>query len=106
LNQFDIPVGAVRQVQNGQTANEYTLATTVKDPNNMKYYYRTYGNQNISVIDFAAVDLQKKDTVLYTRLQVVKRSLVGSWICRTLSRADCNMGVASTHLYAHATRHP
>lgn len=57
LNQFDIPVGAVREQQNGQTSNEYTLATTVKDPNNMKYYFKTYNNQNISVIDFAAFDL-------------------------------------------------
>ncbi len=57
LNQFDIPVGAVRQQQNGQVANEYTLATTVKDPNALKYYFKTYDDQTIKVIDFAAFDL-------------------------------------------------
>lgn len=60
LNQFDIPVGAVREVQNGKTADEFTLATTVKDPNNLKYYYKTYDNQNISVVDFSAFDLNGK----------------------------------------------
>lgn len=61
LNQFDIPVGAVRNAgKNGQVENEYTLATTVKDPTNMKYYFKTYDDQTIKVIDFAAFDLNAK----------------------------------------------
>lgn len=57
LNQFDIPVGAVREQQNGQTVDEYTLATTVKDPNALKYYFKTYDDQTIKVIDFSKVNL-------------------------------------------------
>lgn len=61
LNQFDIPMGAVRAEDNGKTIDEYTLATTVKDPQNLKYYLRTYGDQSIRVLDLNAFNLDSKD---------------------------------------------
>ncbi|ETO92433.1 linear amide C-N hydrolase [Legionella oakridgensis] len=60
LNQFDIPVGAVRAESDGKTTSEYTLATTVKDPQNLKYYYRTYADQAIKSIDLKAFDLNNQ----------------------------------------------
>lgn len=61
LNQFDIPVGAVRTVQNNQVHSEFTLATTVKDPQSLKYYFRTFEDQSIKVINLTAFDLNAKD---------------------------------------------
>jgi len=57
LNQFDIPVGAVKSVNQGDVSVDYTLATTVKDPKNLKYYFRTYDDQTIKVINMNALDL-------------------------------------------------
>lgn len=50
LNQFDIPLGSVRSVENGNMQYDYTMLTSVKDPQNQSYYFKTYGNQNIEVI--------------------------------------------------------
>ncbi len=60
LNQFDIPYGAVRSVNGTQEAAEYTLATTAKDSQNLKYYFRTYEDQTIKMVDFSAFDLNAK----------------------------------------------
>jgi choloylglycine hydrolase len=56
LNQFDIPVGSVREVQKNQIATDYTIITSVKDPQNLKYYFKTYDNQSIQMINLAAFD--------------------------------------------------
>lgn len=61
LNQFDIPLGAVRAIENGVAYMDYTMITTVKDPENLNYYFRTYDNQNISVVKFKAFDLNAKN---------------------------------------------
>ncbi len=51
LNQFDIPMGAVRQDGKGVVYADYTLATVVHDPIKLKYYYRTYEDQTIRMVD-------------------------------------------------------
>ncbi|RUQ85405.1 choloylglycine hydrolase family protein [Legionella septentrionalis] len=63
LNQFDIPVGAVRAEENGKMMVENTLATTVKDPQNLKYYFKTYEDQSIRVIDLQQFDLNSKELI-------------------------------------------
>jgi len=60
LNQFDIPVGVVRQKEQSETSYDYTLMTTVKDPQSLKYYYRSYGNQAIEFVDLTQFDLDAK----------------------------------------------
>ncbi len=57
LNQFDIPKGAVRGLQNGETAVDYTLWTAVTDLTNLQYYFRTYENSTIRMINLNCVDL-------------------------------------------------
>lgn len=77
LNQFDIPMGAVRATQNGQVTPEYTMFTVVKDPNNLNYYYRTYQNQDIDVVPLNSFDLNAK---------VIKRiSTTGSQVITDVS---------------------
>src|SRR3990167_7253924 len=56
LNQFDIPVGAVRQKESESVNSEYTMATTVKDASNLKYYFRTFEDQTIKVVDLNTFD--------------------------------------------------
>ncbi len=57
LNQFDIPLGAVRSVEHGVTYTDQTLATTVRDPQTLRYYFRTYEDQSIKMADLSKFDL-------------------------------------------------
>ncbi|MBI5346646.1 MAG: choloylglycine hydrolase family protein [Chlamydiae bacterium] len=60
LNQFDIPKGLIRDIANGVMHTEYTIATCVRDPQSLKYYFKTYDNQNIKVVDLNKFDLDAK----------------------------------------------
>lgn len=60
LNQFDIPLGAVREENNGKTNSDYTLLTIARDPKNGKFYYRTFENQSIRAISLKAFDVNSK----------------------------------------------
>jgi choloylglycine hydrolase len=51
LNNFDIPVGAVRDKVQGQTVDEYTLWTSVADLGNLQFYFRTFGDQTLHGVD-------------------------------------------------------
>ena len=56
LNQFDIPLGVAREQAEGAVRYDYTLATVVHDPMNLKYYFRTFEDQTIKVVDLKAFD--------------------------------------------------
>ncbi|MCD8565083.1 MAG: choloylglycine hydrolase family protein [Burkholderiaceae bacterium] len=61
LNQFDIPLGAVRTAEpGGKTQIEWTLATVARDPKNFTYYFRTYDNQNLRKIRMDQFDFNGK----------------------------------------------
>lgn len=60
LNQFDIPYGAVRSVDN---EIDFTQATTVKDSSTLKYYFKTYLDQNIKSISMSGFDVNGKKLV-------------------------------------------
>lgn len=60
LNQFDIPVGTVRQKEKGITYSDATLVTAVRDPQSLKYYFKTYDDQTIRVVDLKKFDLNGK----------------------------------------------
>lgn len=61
LNQFDIPVGVARQKVNGVIHSDSTLATCVKNPQTLMYYFKTYENQGISSVDLKKLDLDAKE---------------------------------------------
>ncbi len=42
LNNFDIPVGIARTIHDGVTYSDYTMLTTVRDPKNLRFFYKTY----------------------------------------------------------------
>ncbi len=60
LNQFDIPVGVVRQKKNGTIQIDSTQFVCVKDPQSLKYYFKTYDDQCIKVVDLKKFDLTAK----------------------------------------------
>jgi choloylglycine hydrolase len=53
LNNFDIPYGAVREVDNGQMHAEATAWTSAADLKNLRWYFRTYDDQSIRSVDLA-----------------------------------------------------
>lgn len=57
LNQFDIPVGSVQDKENGVIFTDYTLMTCVREPNTLKYYFKTYEDPTVKVVDLNAFDL-------------------------------------------------
>lgn len=63
LNQFDIPKGIIRQIENDKMATDYTMVSVVRDPNHLKYYFRTYDDQNIRVVNMENFDKDGKDAL-------------------------------------------
>jgi len=51
LNQFDIPLGAVRELHNGKEILEETSWTSASDLQNQKYFFHTHGNRSIRAFD-------------------------------------------------------
>jgi choloylglycine hydrolase len=66
LNQFDIPIGIVRSNEGGVVQTDQTLATAVRDPQALRYYFRTYKDQTIHVIDLKSFDLSAKELKRFT----------------------------------------
>jgi choloylglycine hydrolase len=60
LNQFDIPKGAARGIEHGKDVADYTLWTSASDLKNLRYYFRTFDNSRIRMIDVKEVDLNAK----------------------------------------------
>lgn len=61
LNQFDIPIGAVREKVDGVIHTDSTLFTAVRDPQALKFYFKTYDDQLIKVVDLTKFDLSAKE---------------------------------------------
>ena len=57
LNQFDIPVGVARSKEGDVVYTDSTQLTCARDPQSLKYYFRTYQDQNIKCVDLNHFDL-------------------------------------------------
>jgi choloylglycine hydrolase len=60
LNNFDIPVGVARAEEEGVIHTDYTMLTMARDPKNMRYYYKSYDDQTIRMVDLKQFDLDAK----------------------------------------------
>jgi len=58
LNQFDIPKGSVRAKDGNQTELDYTVWTSVANLKDKKYYFRTYKNQQVRMVDLMKISTQ------------------------------------------------
>jgi choloylglycine hydrolase len=61
LNQFDIPLGTVRQIEQNKIGYDYTLFTTVKNTKTLEYFYLSYENQTIQFVDLRRFDFNAKE---------------------------------------------
>jgi choloylglycine hydrolase len=61
LNNFDIPVGVAREVEKGIIHSDFTQFTAARDPQTLRYYYRTYDDQTIRMVDLRKFDLNAKE---------------------------------------------
>jgi len=57
LNQFDIPQGAVRNVQGNKVVADTTQWTSATDLKNRRYYFHTYNNRMVRMVDLNKLDL-------------------------------------------------
>jgi choloylglycine hydrolase len=66
LNQFDIPNGAAREHQKDEHGNifaDYTLWTAASDLKAKRYYFRTYENSQIRMLDLMKMNHDARDMV-------------------------------------------
>jgi len=68
LNNFDIPYGAVRDMQGGQIHAEATTWTSVSDLKNLRWYFKTYGDQSIHAVDLAKALAAAHGAVKYIKM--------------------------------------
>lgn len=61
LNQFDIPRGAARSAEKGKPVADYTLWTSASDLKNLRYYFRTFDNSRIRMIELRSIYLDSND---------------------------------------------
>ena len=61
LNQFDIPLGAVKGEQDGVTTYDTTQWTCASDLTNSRYFYHTYNDRSVRMIDLKELDLNAAD---------------------------------------------
>lgn len=79
LNQFDIPKGAAREHEKddyGNIQTDYTLWTAASDLKAKHYYFRTYENSQIRMVDLSKMNLDGKD--------IVKMSMKGGEVIKPL----------------------
>ncbi|MGA2761338.1 MAG: choloylglycine hydrolase family protein [Candidatus Cybelea sp.] len=69
LNNFDIPVGAVRDEVNGKTIDEWTLWTSAADLTNLQFYFRTFNDQSLRGVDVRKTLASAGSTVKYLPME-------------------------------------
>ena len=61
LNNFDIPKGVAREKSDSSYSSDFTQLTCVRDPNALKYYFKSYDDQTVKVIDLKKFDFDAKE---------------------------------------------
>lgn len=69
LDNFNIPLGTVREKQNGQIHYEYTQWTSLSDLQSKRYYFHTYDNRQVRMVDLMKMKLDSKDPVFISMQQ-------------------------------------
>ncbi len=64
INNVDIPFGLAREPSSDNYTSEYTQWTVFKDITNKKFYYKTYDNPALSMVDMTKLDFSSKGPTL------------------------------------------
>lgn len=54
-------MGAAQGIEHGKQVYDYTLWTSAADLKNLRYYFRTFDNSRIRMVDMKAVNLEAKE---------------------------------------------
>jgi choloylglycine hydrolase len=60
LNHFDIPLGSVREKVGEIVFQDKTQVTIARDPESLRYYFKSYDDQRIKFIDLTQFDLNSR----------------------------------------------
>jgi len=60
MNNVDIPIGIVRDFENGATFHDYTQWIVIKDLANKILYYRSYENMSLRSVDMNKLDMSSE----------------------------------------------
>ncbi|MFI5330651.1 MAG: linear amide C-N hydrolase [Desulfobaccales bacterium] len=80
LNNFDIPKGALREPQKDEHGNivaDCTLWTSANDLKAKRFYFRTYENSQIRMVDLTKMNLDAPD--------ITKVSMQGDEVIKSLT---------------------
>lgn len=69
LNNFDIPKGSAREIKkdaHGNILADHTFWTSANDLKAKRFYFRTYDNSEIRMVDLTKMDLNAKDIVHFS----------------------------------------
>jgi choloylglycine hydrolase len=69
LNNFDIPRGSAREAEkddHGNVLADYTIWTAASDLKAKRFYFRTYDDSRIRVVDLMTMNLDAKDIVTFS----------------------------------------
>jgi choloylglycine hydrolase len=69
LNNFDNPVGAVRDEVQGKTIDEWTLWTSAEDLTHGQFYFRTFNDQSLRSVDVAKALANAGSAVTYLNME-------------------------------------
>ncbi len=61
LNQFDIPKGSIREKHLGHVISDSTQWTSASDLKNRRYYFHTYHDRSVKMIDLNELDLNAQN---------------------------------------------
>lgn len=50
-------MGVAREVKDDVIYSDYTMLTVARDPKNLRYFYHTYDDQTLRMIDLSKFDL-------------------------------------------------
>ncbi|MHA7944020.1 linear amide C-N hydrolase [Formosa sp. 3Alg 14/1] len=64
LNNFDIPIGIVKQKEKNTSMSEYTVWTSAADTKNGAYYYKTFKNPTVKKLDLQVALNEAKGEIM------------------------------------------
>ncbi len=65
LNQFDIPKGSIRDNEAGKVISDITQWTSAADLTNRRYFYHTYNDRSVRMVDLNEFDLDAPDLKIF-----------------------------------------
>jgi choloylglycine hydrolase len=75
LNQFDIPKGSVVNAAVGEPTPEITEWTAVSDAKNLRWYFRTHGDQSIRMVDLKEAVAAAKGEISTIEMEGTKQPI-------------------------------